>query len=195
VGAGQSLDIEPTQLSRVDYAVLVRKGAGHRGFAHSVQLGPSVRSPLPSSPDGCLGGTLGYRIDLNNLGVVGRLGFCTGGFENSVLKARTNEYEFNIGADHTWDFSILSFFAGAGVGPRLVHQSFETRGAAPSKYGLSGAAFIALGATVPLSRRLYLGLEARGEGYLYRFQESSLKAVELRLSPALRGIGFLGYHL
>jgi hypothetical protein len=53
--ASESVAVDVTGFSRVDYARLVRKGGRASGVAHGPELGASVRSTLPNADHPCVG--------------------------------------------------------------------------------------------------------------------------------------------
>jgi len=125
-------------------------------------------------------------------GVLGRLGVCTGRFDNNALSARTNEYSLALTLEHTWDFSYLSVALAVGVGTALTTQSFETRGVAPARYSESGFAVVGFGVTRELFRRWYIGIDTRAETHLFNLQDNALVDPSLRLGFAVRGSAVLG---
>lgn len=185
--AGETLSIAPSRLRRVAYARLVRKGSAQRELAHSPELGIAVRTPLPNASTVCLGGLLGYRLDLQSVSFTTRLGACTSSFENQALKARTNEYSLSLVASHAWDLDWLSLYAGLGMGTTLTHQSFDTRGKAPARLSLSPIGLIVLGANHSISERVYIAVDATLEGHLIRYQATAVADENLRTVAALRG--------
>ena len=186
--AGQSMSVEPTRLTKVAYAKLVRKGDRERSFAHSPQLGLAVRSLLPNANTPCFGAMLGYRLDLEDVSFTARLSGCTSTFENDDLAARTNEFGLSLAATHTWDWQAWSAYAGLGLGTTLVSQVFDTAGNAPARLSLSPLGLIVLGGNVAVSERAYLGLEANFEAHLLRMQQSVTGDEDLELGLAVRGI-------
>ena len=184
--AGQVLAVDPNELTRVEYARLVRKGAHERDHAHGPVLGPMVRSRLPNADGPCLGGFVGYTLESASMGFGTQLSACTSGFKNPALDARTNEYAISLEANHTWDFRRLSLTAGGGVGMTLTHQHFDTFAVAPNRISVAPLGFISAAATRPISRRFYLGLVLRGEGHLLRLQESAAVKPQLRSELAWR---------
>ncbi len=192
VGAGETRRVDISRLERVEYARLVRKGRRERVMANAVELGLSLRSVLPNASTPCVGALLGYQLQIEALGFAARLGACTSEFENQAVDARTDEYSVSVGATRTWDVARFSVFAGAGLGAVLVHQRFETYGHAPSRLSLSPLAFLSVGGTYSVARRVYVGLDVRLEGHLADFQRTSFAKSELRVSAAVRGSSVVG---
>jgi len=192
VAAGQVHTVDKSTLKRVDYARLVRKGATAYSVAHAAELGFTLRSPLPNAESICYGGLIGYRLDLEQIGLGARFSACTSSFDNDSLSARTNEFALSLGVDHTWDFPAFSVSLALGIGSTLTHQSFETIGHAPARLSLSPTGFVGVGAVRDISHGLYVGLDLRLEGYLLRFQQSALAEEELRAEAAVRVSPVLG---
>jgi hypothetical protein len=189
---GQSLTMQPTSLSRVEFARLVRKGAGERTYAHGPAAGLTVRTRLPNADGPCLGGFVGYQLDLRLLALGARLSACTSGFENSALQATTREYALSLAAAHTRDFRWLSLAAGLGLGMTLTHQHFDTVAVAPDRTSAASMGFLSLTAYRSLARRLYLTLEMRSEAHLIRLQSSAAASPGLVAAMAWRismGVG------
>ncbi|HEX7507429.1 MAG TPA: caspase family protein [Polyangia bacterium] len=184
--AGQVLAVDPGGLTRVEYARLVRKGSPERAYAHGPMLGLSMHTRLPNADGPCLGGFVGYRLELARMGVAARLSACTGGFRNSAIEATTNEYVIDLGAERTWDFRRLSFTAGIGAGMTLSHQHFQTLGVAPDRLSAAPMGFVSAAVTRSISRRFYLGLELRGEGHLLRLQQAAADSPQLHWASAWR---------
>jgi hypothetical protein len=192
VAAGQMQRVDTNALDRVEYARLVRKGERPSARSHALELGPMLRSTLPNAETPCLGGLFGYRLELESIGFVARLGACTSSFENEVLEARTNEYVSTLGTARTWDLSGMSLVAGLGVGATLTHQSFDTRSDAPTRVSLAPLGYLAAGTVHPLGHRTYLGLDLRLEGHIIQFQRSAVDDSELRAVAAVRGSTVIG---
>jgi hypothetical protein len=184
--AGQTLAVDPNGLTRVEYARLVRKGAHDRAYAHGPVLGPMLRTRLPNADGPCLGGFVGYTLELASIGFATRLSACTSGFKNAALEASTNEYAVSLETNHTWDFRWLSLTAGGGVGMTLTHQHFETLAVAPDRLSAAPMGFVSAAVTRSISRRFYLGLDLRGEGHLLRLQPSASVGPQLRSELAWR---------
>jgi hypothetical protein len=192
VAADESRTVEPAALQRVAYARLVRKGARASGLAQSPQIGVTVRSRLPNAAGPCWGPTVGYRVELASVSLAGRLGWCMSGFDNTALRARTDEYSLGLSVEHAWDFSYFSVSAALGAGAAVTNQSFETTGVAPGRHSPSGFALAGIGASRDIGRRCYLGVDARAELHLLNLQDSAFVEPKLRLVFALRTTAVFG---
>ena len=192
VAADESRTVEPAALQRVAYARLVRKGARASGLAQSPQIGVTVRSRLPNAAGPCWGPMVGYRVELTRVSLAGRLGWCMSGFDNTALRARTDEYSLGFSVEHAWDFSHFSISAALGAGAAVTNQSFETTGVAPGRHSPSGFALAGIGASRDIGRRCYLGVDARAELHLLNLQDSAFVEPKLRLIFALRTTAVFG---
>jgi hypothetical protein len=192
--AGAAYTIDPATMRRVEYARLVRKGKGGRGFAHGAELGAAVRTVLPNAETPCSGAMLGYRFDLEHLGFLARVGACKSSSENTTLSATTNEYDLTLVAQHAWDLPAVTLGLGLGGGAALVTQSFETRGVAPGRTGVSPMAMIAASANTDVGSGFYAGAELRGETHFISLQRTSSSDPELDVAFAVRGSLALGHY-
>ena len=193
VAAGQVHRVEPNnELSRVQYARLVRKRAGGKSASSSVRLGVTPRVGLTDDFRHCWGGTLGYRIDFADLGLDQRLGYCTSRFENARLRGRTDELQLTSGVYRAWDLRGWTLDLGGGLGLRLLRQSFDAQGRAPTHHALSPLAFVGIAGTLPVAGRFFVQLDSQLEAHLYRYQATSWSESELRAAFAYRAGGFVG---
>jgi hypothetical protein len=160
--------IDTRSMDRVDYARLVRKGGRSSGFSHGPELGARVRSRLSNADTACIGGFLGYAIELEHFGARGRLAACTSEFSNQRIDARTNEYDLELRLSHTWDVSPLALDVGLGGGAALFTHRIETDGSAPPRDSLSPYLMIEAGAAVELGGGVALGASMAGETHFLR---------------------------
>jgi len=193
VKAGEVRQVQESELDRVAYAKLVRKGEESRTLAQAVDLGVSVRSQLPNASTSCVGAYLGYRIDFESFGLGSRLVACTSNLDNSTLHADVHEYSLSLSADHTWDFGGLSVALGAGAGVTLSTQSFETEGKAPDRASWAPVGLLHAGLGYGFAGRFFAALDARVETHLMQVQRSTYETAELEAATAARGgLGFGG---
>jgi hypothetical protein len=184
--------VDYERLDRVQYARLVRKGAGGRALAHSAELGPAVRSELPNASGACWGAQLAYRLQLKDLTFTGDAGFCSSGFENRALEARTNEYALGASVEHAWDLRFASLSFGAGAGATFTHQSFTSEGLAPDRLSTSPFFFARGRLTKELFARWFSAFELRAEEHLIELKPRATAEAELEPAFAVRGIAALG---
>jgi hypothetical protein len=186
IGAGQRLSIDEARLDRVEYARLVRKGAGGRSSSHAVEVGAQFRTVLPNASTPCWGALVGYRLSLEWLTFAPRFAYCKSSFENDTLRARTEELALSITALRVWDRAPSSVYAGLGLGGTLTRQSFETRGEAPVRLSLSPFGSLTVGALRSLGSRGYVGFEGVLESHLLNLQQDSISEPALVAAAALR---------
>jgi hypothetical protein len=185
LGAGQTVRLEESQLSAVEYARLARKGGSDRARAHGPWLGYQLRSPLWSSATPCHGLRAGYALDLPQLSVRGGLGACRSSFENGVLRASADELGVDVSAAHVWDFSAVSMSFGGVAGASWLRQRFETLGRAPGRDSLGLSVGALIGASLELTRGYHLFAETLGQ-VLFFEQRQPAGSSRTTAEPALR---------
>jgi len=183
--AGQHLDVDTTELERIEYARLVRKGAGDARASQALEGGLRLRSALPNADVPCLGGFVGYGLDFAELGVLARVSACTAGFDNALAHATTNAYGAEARLYHAWDLPALSLRLGLGGGVNVFTQRFEAPGQAPSR--TSAAPFVALGAGAELgfAYGLYTSLDVSAETHFLPLETRSDPSKQLEVAFAL----------
>jgi hypothetical protein len=191
-GATQSIDIGA--LNRVEYARLVRKGARESNVSHGPEAGLSVRSALPNAGAACLGGFVGYSLDLSGFGARARLNTCASELQNAVLQAHVLASDLELSAYHAWDVSLLTLEAAIGSGLSVFDQRFETRGVAPQRLAL--APFVGLGLSLQLNvpYGLYTGLSFDGQTHFLHLVEPGSAHGRLTVGFALRSSLVFGKH-
>lgn len=148
---GGELALDPSTLTRTEYARLVRKG----GSASGVVSGPAVALYLRGPPSGelpgswCPGVQAAWPVELGWIGVVPHVDVCQSETKNYRLDIRTLESVLGVNVTQTWDGRSggLGFSAGmsGGLGAGLFWQRFATEGVAPDR--LSWVAMGSLGVT------------------------------------------------
>jgi hypothetical protein len=166
--SGSSRAIDVSDMARIDYARLVRKGARASAWAHGPLVGASVRSQLPNASTACMGPFVGYSFDVSQFGVRARASACASELENHVLTASLRAYDVQVDLYHAWEVARLTLEVGLSAGGSLFDQRFRTRGRAPSR--LSAAPFIAPGvaARLDLSFGFYADLHIAAETHFLR---------------------------
>lgn len=185
LGPGQTVALQESQLSPVEYARLARKGGTDRDSAHGPWVGYRLRSPLWAHASFCQGVGAGYSIALPQLSLGVGLGACWSTFKNDVLRADADEYSADFSASHVWDFSRLSVSFGGVAGASWLRESFETRGRAPGRDSLGIALGALLGAAWERDDGYYLFTEALGQ-VLFFEQRRSASSDATVAQPALR---------
>ena len=175
VAAGSTTRLETSEMRRVDYARLVRKGGRSSGLAHGPDIGPWMRSPLSLASGACIGAFVGYSMQFEQFGLHGKFGLCSSGFANRRVQAVVNEYDLALKVSRNWDLGALSFDAGLGGGAALFTQRFKTRGLAPSRESMSPFLLLATGTALDLEGGYTLGLDVQGETHFLRLEESAVE--------------------
>lgn len=185
LGPGQTVALQESQLSPVDFARLARKGGSERASAHGPWLGYQLRSPLWSEASFCQGVRAGYAVALSQLSLTAGLGACGSTFENSTLRAQLYEFSADAAVAHVWDFSRLSLSFGAAASASWLRQRFETRGRAPGRDSLGLALGALIGSAIDLDDGYYAFAEMLG-GVLFFQQRRSDGSDTLLTKPGLR---------
>jgi hypothetical protein len=182
---GQTLQLEESQLSPVEYARLARKGGTDRTLSHGPWLGYQFRSALWSGATGCHGLRGGYALALPQLSLSAGLGACRSTFENEVLRASADELGVDLSGAHVWDFSSLSVSFGGLAAASWLRQRFSTPGRAPGRDSLGLGLGALVAASVELSHGYHVFGEALGQ-VLFFEQRRAGDADSMLAKPALR---------
>jgi hypothetical protein len=193
LGPGQTLALQESQLTPVEYARLARKGGTDRGSAHGPWIGYRLRSPLWPHASFCQGLSAGYSVVLPQLSLGVGLGACRSAFQNDVLRAEADEFSIELGASHVWDLSRLSVSFGGVAGASWLRERFETRGRAPGRDSLGIALGALLGAAWGLDHGYYVFTETLGQ-VLFFEQRRSADTDTTLAKPALRLTAGAGKH-
>jgi caspase domain-containing protein len=185
LGPGQTVWLQESQLSPVEYARLARKGGTDRARSHGPWLAYQLRSPLWSDATACHGVRAGYALDLPDVSLRAGLGVCRSSFDNEVLDATADEYGLDISAAHVWDLSAVSLSLGGGAGASWLRQRFETLGRAPDRDSLGLSAGALFGASFALGHGYHLFAEALGQVMFFE-QLASDGSEALEAQPAAR---------
>jgi hypothetical protein len=118
VRADTELSISETQLDRVAYARLVRKGGGAHERLRGLQAGYLLRTGLWRNSDPCQGAFAAYEIVTRGLSLTARASGCRGGFQNQPLSSAADDLNLQIEGAHVWDLPIISLHAGLASGRR-----------------------------------------------------------------------------
>jgi hypothetical protein len=185
--SGERRQVDDGLLERMEYARLVRKGRGPEA-TRGPQVGLRVRSPLAGGAGPCLGGFLGWGLDLRHVSLLARLGACRGERQSAALQERVDELDIELRAALVWDLPWLSVDLGVAGGGALFRQTFTTAGRAPGRR--AGAAHVAatIGVQRDLGRGFYLQADLAGQTYFLRQQDSTVERKTSLISAfALRG--------
>jgi caspase domain-containing protein len=185
LGPGQTLQLEESELSTVEYARLVRKGGSQRARAHGPWLGYQVRTPLWSQASFCQGLRVGYAVDWPQVSSSLALGACRSRFANDVVDASADEFGADVSTAHVWDFAAMSVSVGGVAGVSWLRESFETLGRAPPRDSLGLSAGALLGATSELTQGYHLLAEVLGQVTFFE-QRGADGAGRAQATPTLR---------
>jgi hypothetical protein len=171
LAAGERRAVSESELTRIRYARLVRKGAGPQAV-HGPTLGFRLRTALGSDTGPCYGAALGYAVELERLSVAGRVNLCRASRESASLGEHADELTAAVRVAHAWDFPAVTVDFGAIGGGGLLRQTFVTSGVAPDR--LSATALLGIGgaASRELGSGFTLSVELAGLTYFYRQQSS-----------------------
>jgi hypothetical protein len=195
VSAGDALVLKDEQLGRVAYARLVRKGQDTGRVAHGPQAGYRMRTALSRGISLCHGFFAGYAIELANLSLMPRLGFCQSGFSNEILSASADQLDVGVRIAHAWDLPNVSVDLGLDAGVALLHQSFTTVGVAPDRNSGAGYIGASVGVTVDIPAGFYLLGEAAAQTYFFLQQPAEDDAsATIGAAFAARPLIGLGKH-
>ncbi len=191
VTAGETRLVKDSELRRVEYAQLVRKGGGARAM-HALQGGYGLRTSVISGGTVCQGGFLGYQANLRSLSLTTRVYGCHAEHSNDTLTASDDELAFTERLSHFWDFPAISLELGLEVGGGVLFQKFETSGVAPSRKTGAGQLGASFGIARDLRWGLHVGADASLMTYVFPVQEDGKVKVAGRVAPRF-GL-YLGKH-
>jgi hypothetical protein len=170
---GVVTEVAVDDLTRIEYAQLVRKGhGGVRRRSQALEVGTRVRSTLPNAETPCIGGFAGYGLDFSEFGARARLGMCTSSFDNGDVYATTLAYDLDLRVHRAWDLGPLAIELGLGGGVTLFRQHFELEGEAPNRSSLVPFVSIAVGAALSLAAGFYLDLDVAGETHFLALERT-----------------------
>ncbi len=169
---GQVLEVRDAELERVEYARLARKGGGSRPV-HGPWLGYQLRSALWSEASLCHGPRAGYALDLPSLTLSAGVGACRSHFANDLVSVRADELGIDVAASHVIDFPPISLGLGAAVGLGVLHQSFDSRGLAPSRDSLDFSVGGLASISADLASGYYLFSDLFGQLHVFAQQRGA----------------------
>lgn len=209
VRPAQQQRVTDAQLTRTEYARLVRKGRGEpgalpgqRSLAHSPQLGARVRTAFWRDSSPCLGGFVGWGLELAQLSITPRVGYCSGSIRARSFSTRMSETDLGLRLTRAWDFSALTLDAGVVVGGALLQQDvLRVDGPwavpLPSRRAAAGLVGATVGLTRDLPGALFVTLDVESQTYFFRRSEPAVLGepgilpTQTRSSFALRsGLAF-----
>jgi hypothetical protein len=166
--SGTSRAIDVRQLTRIEYAQLVRRRGLGVERAHGLEVGASVRSALPNAKSACFGGFAGYAVDWSGFGARARFSACSSAIQNTLLLTDVMAYDVAGQVYRAWDYRWLTFELGIGSGIALFSQRFQTRGVAPARDSI--VPFVSFGgsAEANLPEGFYAGVGLSAETHFMR---------------------------
>jgi hypothetical protein len=176
--------LQLAQLQRIDYSRLVRARGGIQRQVHGFEVGPTFRSTLPNASTPCVGAFASYGIDWHGLGARVRVSSCASQMRSRLLEAHVQASDIALQLYHAWDISWFTLELGLGAGLSLFHQSFATRGLAPSQIALAPLVNLGIASEINLSSGYYTRLGISGETHL-------LPMSNLASQPTHFDIGFV----
>lgn len=133
VAAGEDRAVDDSQLKRLEYARLVRKGLAPRGRVLGVRAGYYGHTGLAAGESACQGGFVGAALDFTTWSLEGRLAGCQSGFANETLMSTSDELGAEGRLGRPFDLGRIAVVPAVVVGAALVDQTFATRGIAPEQ--------------------------------------------------------------
>jgi len=190
------IEVGELRLTRTDYAQLVRKGGQQAPkVSHGVQAGYRLRSGLESDSGPCQGFFAGYSADLRAVTLIGRTGFCTGGFVFRGVSGTAREFDLEGRVHRPFDLRSLTFDFGIGVAVTFLHQELPAApddGVAAQDRRTTGAhGDVSVGLQYAFNKGFYIGLEGSAMVYLFDVQQTeSSSALEAKFAGRLQaGVG------
>jgi len=172
--------VQLTQLDRIDYSRLVRaRGSGQRRRVHGIEVGPTLRSALPNASTACIGAYASYAIDWQGLGARVRVSSCASQLQSRLLEANVQASDLALQLYHAWDISWLTLELGLGAGLSLFHQSFATRGLAPSQLAVAPLVNLGVAVEAALSGGYYTRLGVSAETHFLPMSNRAQQASRL----------------
>jgi hypothetical protein len=182
----RTTEVRDEDLHRVEYARLVRKGAGVVLADHGLVLGYLFHTALKNATSSCQGGFAGYALVLPDWDVGARLEACRASFANHNLSATIDEIAASVRIAATQDLPWVSLNAGASVGAALFLQHFETQGAAPSRNSFGVHFALSAGASWDLPYGFNIFIEEALRTYLFSLSDANGQTSSIEPSLAFQ---------
>jgi hypothetical protein len=168
VTAGASRDLRESEMRRVAYAQLVRKGGGARSLSQGPLLAYALRGPIAEGLGTLSGLELAYPLALSFLTVSPRLGYGLQSGSNAYFSMTHHELSASLAASRAFDLRRLSFFVGVVTGWALALQRFDAVVPTPSRESNLFFFGAEAGLELHLGRGLYLHARGGPRAYVYR---------------------------
>lgn len=178
LGAGETRALDEGGFERLEYARLTRKGAGPETLGGA--LGALwLRAPLAAGEDPCAGALVGWAWVTARLTLSPRVQACAARSPGDAVRTTSSELAAALRVAHAWDLGRVALDVAVMGGAGVRHQSYETRGRAPSRTTAVGIVGAGGGATFALPRGFYAFAEAGAGTDLFERKDSATGAVEL----------------
>jgi len=173
VQEGEASSVEEDRLERVAYARLVRKGGDAPTTVAGVHAGYLFRTGLWPGFNPCHGIFAAYETVRRGFSLMGRIAACRSGYANATLTSTADELSFQLEGAHVWDLRFVSPSLGLALGPAFFHQTFVTRGEAPTQNALAGVLTASAGVEIPLVGRFLLAGAGGANVYLLKQRDAA----------------------
>jgi hypothetical protein len=196
VAAGAQRPVEDRELSRIEYARLVRKGEGEARLSHGPFAAYAGHTSLSNGSTFCHGALAGYRMDFRALSLEARVAGCRSGYENAYVSATSDEGYAELRAGRSFDLPIVTMqlSVGAGGGALVQHFTTDERARAPSRTTGMGRLAVALGLSADLALGAYVFAEGGAATYFYGVESSNDRTTRLARDVTLAVAGGLGWR-
>ncbi len=187
VHLGQRHQVTDSELERIDYARLVRKGGGNiLRRVHGPEAGMTLRSSLSNSEGVCLGASAGYSSEYPNADIALRVHGCRAGFKNASLTGTLDETGIDLRVGKAWDLPLITVAPYLETGVSVLIQRFETLGEAPTRTTAAVHLDAGFSTRIDLRAGVYALLDVAAQTYWYRQGEDG------NIAPSVAGRGVLG---
>lgn len=133
---------------------------------NGVEVGSTLRSTLPNASTPCVGAFASYAIDWHGLGARVRVSSCASQMRSRLLEGHVQASDIALQLYHAWDIAWFTLELGLGAGMSLFHQSFATRGLAPSQIAVAPLVNLGVAAEANLTGGYFTRLGISGETHL-----------------------------
>jgi hypothetical protein len=130
---GEAHVVKDSELHRLEYARLVRKGGTPLRLVQGPQVGYRLRTGIASGSSLCQGFFTGWNLELKHLSIAPRVAYCRSSLDNATLHADTDAFDAELGLAHAFDLPYFTLEFGVAAGAALLHQSFITLGTSPAR--------------------------------------------------------------
>ncbi len=194
-GRGARIAVERLDLTKTDYARLVRKGGAFApSVAYGVAAGYQLRSGLYADSGPCQGAYAEYAADWAVATAVGRVGYCAGRFSFRGNDGTADELDLGIRGRRVFDLGRFSIRLGIGAALAILRQRITLTDRAGDQslsireqrttFGAHGD--LSVGASYALPAGFFVGAEGHAMLYLFEVQQTDLDpGLELRFASRL----------